>query len=63
MTSYHPVDDSVLCNFDVGDYECYKGSELAINLMFFIWQIDISFWWNVKEKHYGKQSRINYLYG
>lgn len=50
QTEYHPIEDSILCNFDVGDSESYRGNNFGINLYWLIWVINIDYWWKVKEK-------------
>lgn len=53
LSEYHPKDESVLCNFSVSnENESYKGSELGLQFMFFVWTFDLTFWWNIEVKKY-----------
>ena len=55
QTSYHPKDESVLCNFSVSNEdESYKGSEFELNLLIFIWNINLTYWWKIEIKTYTK---------
>jgi len=54
QTSYHPKDESVLSNFDVGDTKSYKGSELEFNILWLIFTFNFSFWWNIEVKTYSR---------
>jgi len=50
MTEYHPKEESVLTNISIRDEFNANGSCITINIFFFIWHIDIDYWWNLTNK-------------
>lgn len=52
MTEYHSVEDSCLNSLSIGTNYSGEGNNISINLLIFVWQIDISYWWDLTERKY-----------
>jgi hypothetical protein len=52
MTEYHPKEDGVLNSLCIAKHEFKaEGNCFTITLSFFIWQIDIDYWWNLSKQN------------
>ena len=50
MTEWHPKEESVLTSLSIKDNFRAKGNCFTINILVFIWHIQIDFWWNLTER-------------
>ena len=51
QTCYHKKEEGALTNFTVsGENKSYKGSEIEVSLIFLMFTLEFSFWFNIEER-------------